>query len=146
MQIALEESTLRIIVGVVGGLAVVTRIIGVINPEKVKKLAGSMAGWKPGWIRFLYLIVGLFGLWVLYSALFIIFREIPVFMVISFMLGLLLLASGMFIVHPQWFTHITKGLLVERGDFFVRVLCFIGMLAGIFILLTAIFGPGWGGS
>lgn len=141
----LEESHLRWIVGAVGALIIVTRLYGVIAPDRVKRMAGKMAGMKSGWVRFIYTIVGLLGVWVLYSALVIIFNQIPVFLVISLLIGLLLLLAGAFIIHPEWFPHVVRGLIVDRGDFFVRFICFIGVLGGAFFLLTAIFGSSWGG-
>lgn len=136
---------LRIVVGVIGGLVVVTRLYGVINPKKTKNLAGMMAGLKPGWVRAIYVIIALAGLWVLYSALVTIFSVVPVYLVMSFLIGLLLLLSGVLIMHPEWLSQILKGLLVERNDLFVRFICFVGVLAGAFLLLTAIFGGKWGG-
>lgn len=124
---------------------VVTRLYGVINPKKMKSIAGMVAGWKPGWVRTIYLIIALAGIWVLYSALVTIFIEVPVFLVMSFLIGLLLLLSGVFIMHPEWFPQILRGLVIERNDFFVRFICFIGVLAGVFLLLTAVFGRHWGG-
>ena len=141
----MSESTLRIIVALVGGLIVVTRLYGVINPKKVKHLGGRFALLGNGWIRALYIIIGLLGIWILYSALVIIFGKVPVFLVVSFLIGLLFLLSGTFVIHPDWFPQIVRGLLVDRGDFFIRFLCVIGMLGGIFVLLTAIFGSSWGG-
>ena len=142
----MSEATLRIVVGVVGGLIFVTRLYGVINPAKTKHLGAKLARLGPGWIRALYIIIGLLGAWMLYSALVIIFAQVPVFLVISFLIGLLLLLSGMFIIHPEWFPQVVKGILVDRGDFFVRFICFISLLAGVFFLLTAVFGSSWGGS
>lgn len=143
---SMSEATLRIVVGVVGGLIIVTRLYGVLKPDKTKHLGAGMIRWKPGWIRVLYVIIGLLGAWILYSALVAIFTQVPVFLVISFLIGLILLISGMFVIHPEWFPPVLKGMLVDRGDLFVRILCFVGVLIGIFILLTAIFGRGWGGS
>lgn len=141
----MSEATLRIVVGVVGGLVIITRLYGVINPAKTKQLGAKLARLGSGWIRVFYIIFGVLGAWILYSALVIIFSQVPVFLVISFLIGLLLLISGMFIIHPEWFPQVVKGVLVDRGDFFVRFICFIGMLVGAFLLLTAIFGSSWGG-
>ncbi|MEA1927222.1 MAG: hypothetical protein U9N73_03380 [Candidatus Auribacterota bacterium] len=141
----MTQATLRIVVGIVGGLVIITRIYGVINPAKTKHLSARIARLGPGWIRALYVILGLLGAWILYSALVIIFSQVPVFLVISFLIGLLLLLSGMFIIHPEWFPEVLKGLLVDRGDLFVRFLCLIGLLVGAFFLLSAIFGGNWGG-
>ncbi|MFH1037783.1 MAG: hypothetical protein V1789_03825 [PVC group bacterium] len=141
----MSEATLRIVVGAVGGLIVITRLYGVINPKKIKHIGGMLAGLGKGWVRTLYIIIGLVGIWVLYSALVIIFSKVPVFLVISFLFGLMLLLSGSFIIHPEWFPQILKGLVIDRNDFFVRFICFIGLLAGVFVLLTAIFGKNWGG-
>jgi len=142
----ITQATLRIVVGIVGGLIIVTRLYGVINPAKTKNLGAKLAGLGPGWIRALYVILGLLGAWILFSALVIIFQQVPVFMVISFLIGLLLLLSGMFIIHPEWLPDVVKGVLVDRGDLFVRFICFIGVLVGVFFLLAAIFGGSWGGS
>ncbi|MDP8236863.1 MAG: hypothetical protein P9M08_10810 [Candidatus Erginobacter occultus] len=142
---SISEEWLRIVVGVIGGLVIVTRLYGVLNPKKMKTLAGHLGGLKPGWLRALYIIIALAGVWILYSALVTIFSEVPVFLVMSFLIGLLLLLSGVFIMHPEWFPQILKGLVIERNDFFVRFICFIGVLAGVFLLLTAIYGRNWGG-
>jgi hypothetical protein len=142
----ITQETLRIVVGIVGGLIVVTRLYGVIRPAETKKLAAKLTRLGPGWIRALYVILGLLGAWILFSALVIIFQQVPVFMVISFLIGLLLLFSGMFIIHPEWLPEVVKGVLVDRGDLFVRFICFIGVLVGVFFLLAAIFGGSWGGS
>ena len=141
----ISEEWLRIIVGIIGGLAVITRLYGVVNPKKMKTLAGRVAGLNRGLVRTVYVILALAGIWILYSALVTIFIEVPVFLVMSFLVGLLLLLSGVFIMHPEWFPQILKGLVIERNDFFVRFICFIGVLAGVFLLLTAIFGRNWGG-
>ena len=142
----ITQETLRIVVGVVGGLIIVTRLYGVIKPGKTKELAAKLIRLGPGWIRALYVILGLLGAWILFSALVIIFQQVPVFMVISFLIGLLLLLSGMFIIHPEWLPEVVKGVLVDRGDLFVRFICLIGLLVGVFFLLAAIFGNSWGGS
>lgn len=139
----IPEATLRVVVAVMGGLLIVTRLYGMIYPEKLKKLAGKIALWKRASIRSIYLIVSLLGLWVLYSTLVVIFGSIPVYLVFSFMLGLVFMMAGMFVVHPEWFPEIVKGLIVNRGNFFVSVLCFLGVLVGVCILLSAILG--WGG-
>ena len=139
----IPAGTLRVVVAVLGGLLIVTRLYGMIYPEKLKKLAGKMALWPQGSIRFVYLIVSLLGLWVLYSTLAVIFSTIPVYMVFSFMLGLIFMVAGMFAVHPEWFPKIINHVIVIRGNFFVSVLCFLGVLIGICILLSAILG--WGG-
>ena len=141
----ISQETLRIVVGIMGGLIIVTRLYGVINPAKTKHLGARIAKLGPGWIRALYVIIGLLGAWILFSALVIIFAKVPVFLVISFLIGLFLLLSGMFIVHPEWFPEVLQGLLVNRGDLFVRFICLIGLLVGVFFLLTAIFGNSWGG-
>jgi len=141
----ISQETLRIVVGIVGGLIIITRLYGIIKPGETKKVADWFTRLGPGWIRTLYVIIGLLGAWILFSALVIIFAKVPVFLVISFLIGLLLLLSGMFIVHPEWFPEVLKGLLVDRGDLFVRFLCLIGLLVGVFFLLTAIFGNSWGG-
>ncbi len=141
----MTETTLRMVVGIVGVLLIVTRLYGVLDPRKVKSMGERLKGLKPGWVRFIYVICGLLGIWILYSTLVIIFNQIPVFMVISLLIGLFLLLSGMFIVHPEWFGRLLKNLLVDRGNFFVRIICFIGVLGGVFFLLTAIFGSSWGG-
>lgn len=141
----ISEESLRILVGIIGGLVAVTRLYGVINPQKMKSFGGMLAGLGRGWVRTIYVIAGLAGLWILYSALVTIFIEVPVFLVIGLLIGLFLLLSGVFIIHPEWFPQLLKGLLVDRNDFFVRFICFIGVLGGIFILLTAIFGRNWGG-
>lgn len=140
----IPEGTLRVVIAVLGGLLIVTRLYGMIYPEKLKKLAGKMALWKQSSVRSLYLIVSLLGLWVLYSTLVVIFGSIPVYLVFSFMLGLLFMAAGMFVIHPEWFADIAKGLLVNRGNFFVSAVCFLGVLVGICVLLSAILG--WGGA
>ena len=140
----IPAKSLRVIIGVIGGLMVVTRLYGVMYPERVKKTAEKIASWRLGWIRFLYVIVSLIGLWVLYSTLVIIFSSIPVYMVFSFLLGLLFIVAGIFISHPEWLPDFLNGVLVHRGNFFVRVLCFIGVLFGIAMLLSAILG--WGGN
>ncbi len=141
----ISAESLRIVIGIIGGLVVVTRLYGVINPKKTKSLAGMMAGLKPGWIRAIYVILALVGLWVLYSALVTIFSVIPVYQVMSFLIGLLLLLSGVLVMHPEWSSQILKRLLIERNDLFVRFICFVGVLIGAFLLLTAIFGDTWGG-
>ena len=141
----MSETTLRVVVGIVGGLLIVTRLWGVIDPRKIRGIGERMKGMKPGWVRFIYIICGLLGLWILYSTLVIIFHQIPVFMVISLLIGLIFLLSGMFIIHPEWFPRLLKNLLVDRGDFFIRFACFLGVLGGVFFLLTAIFGSSWGG-
>jgi hypothetical protein len=141
----ISQATLRIVVGIVGGLMIVTRLYGVINPAKTKQIGARIARMGPGWIRAFYVIIGLLGAWILYSALVLIFTQVPVFLVLSFLIGLILLLSGMFIMHPEWFPEVIKGILVDRGDLFVRFICFIGVLAGVFFLLTAIFGSSWGG-
>ncbi len=141
----ISQATLRIVVGIVGGLIIVTRLYGIINPVKTRKIADWFARLGPGWIRALYVILGLLGAWILFSALVIIFQQVPVFMVISFLIGLLLLLSGMFVLRPEWLPEVLKGVLVDRGDLFIRFICLVGLLVGIFFLLTAIFGNSWGG-
>ena len=143
MRISL--ATLRIILGVLGVLIIVTRLGGFIYPEQVKKIARKLSGLKPGWIRFIYLIVGLLGLWILYSSLIYIFSSVPVYLVMLFLVGLLLLLSTIFVVHPKLAGEMLGAMIIRRGNFFVRILCFIGLLGGIFILLTAIFQD-WGGN
>ena len=142
----MTQETLQIVVGIVGGLIIVTRLYGVIKPGPVKDIGAKLARLGKGWIRTFYVIIGLVGIWILYSALAIIFSHVPVFLVLGLLIGLLLVLSGAFVFHPEWFPRVVKGLLVDRGEFFVRVLCFIGVLVGVFILLAAIFGPNWGGS
>ena len=115
----ISQATLRIVVGIVGGLIIVTRLYGVIKPAETKKLAAKLTRLGPGWIRALYVIFGLLGAWILFSALVIIFQQVPVFMVISFLIGLLLLLSGMFIIHPEWLPEVVKGVLVGPG----RLIC-----------------------
>ena len=141
----ISQETLRIVVGILGGLMIVTRLYGVINPAKTKQLGARIARLGSGWVRAIYVIVGLLGAWILYSALVLIFTQVPVFLVLSFLTGLILLLSGMFIMHPEWFPEVIKGILVDRRDLFVRFICFIGVLAGVFFLLAAIFGSSWGG-
>jgi len=140
----MSEETLRILVGVIAGLVIITRLYGVINPKKMKGLAAKVSGLGHGWIRAIYLVSGLLGVWILYSALVIIFGKVAVFLVISFLLGLLLLLSGIFVIHPQWFPQIIRGLVAERGELFIRFICLLGVLGGVFILLTVIF-ESWGG-
>jgi uncharacterized protein YjeT (DUF2065 family) len=142
----MPEHVLRIIVGVIGGLLIATRLPGFLYPERVKKIAGGMANLKPGWIRFFTLIVALFGLYLLYSTLVLIFSKIPVFMIICFTTGLIMVVAGTFAVHPAWFKQTLEEMFVKRGAFFVRMICFLGLLGGIFVLLSAIFGAQWGGS
>ncbi len=141
----ISQEALRILVGLIGGLLVVTRIYGVIQPQKMKSFGGRLVHLGPGWVRTIYIIAGLAGIWIVYSALVTIFMEVPVFLVISLLIGLLLLTSGVFAMHPEWFPQCLKGLLVDRNDFFVRFICLIGVLGGVFILLTAILGSKWGG-
>ena len=136
--------TLRIILGALGVLIIITRLGGVIYPDQVRKFARRFSGLKPGWIRFIYLIVGLLGLWILYSSLIYIFSSVPVYLVMLFLTGLILLVTTVFVAHPEWVGEILGGMIVRRGNFFVRALFFLGLLGGIFILLTAIFQD-WGG-
>ncbi len=142
MRISL--STLRMILGGLGILIIITRLGALIYPDQARKIARKFSGLKAGWIRFIYLIVGLLGLWILYSSLIYIFSSVPVYYVMLFLVGLVLLLSAIFVVHPEWLGEILRGMIIRRGNFFVRALCFIGLLAGAFILLTAIF-PNWGG-
>lgn len=143
MRISL--STLRLILGGLGILIIATRLGGFIYPEQVKKIARKFSGLKPGWVRFIYLIVGLFGLWIFYSSLVHIFISVPVYLVLLFVVGLVLLLSLIFVVHPEWMGDILGGMIVRRSNLFVRLLCLLGLLGGVFILLTAIF-QNWGGS
>jgi len=141
----MPEHVLRIIVGVIGALVVATRLPGFLYPDKAKKVASWMANVNFGWIRFVSLLVALFGVYLLYSTLVLIFSEIPVFMIVCFLAGLLMLVWGIFAVHPVWFRQMLDEMFVKRGPFFVRVLCLLGLLAGVFILLSAIFGDYLGG-
>jgi hypothetical protein len=140
----MSEETLRILVGAIALLVIVTRLYGVINPKRMKGLAAKASRLGPGWIRAIYLVTGLLGVWILYSALIIIFGKVAVFLVISLMLGLLFLLAGVFVIHPEWFPQVMKGMVAERGELFIRFICLLGVLGGIFILLTAIF-ENWGG-
>ncbi len=140
----MKEETLRILVGVIALLVIVTRLYGVVNPKKMKQLAVKFAGLGPGWIRAIYLVFGLLGVWILYSALIIIFGKVAVFLVISLMIGLLFLLAGVFVIHPEWFPQVVKGMVAERGELFIRFICLLGVLGGVFILLTVIF-ENWGG-
>ncbi len=142
MRISL--ATLRIILGGMGILIIVTRLGGIIYPEQVKKIARKISGLKAGWVRFIYLVVGLLGLWILYSSLIYIFSSVPVYLVMLFLAGLVLLLSTLFVAHPEWLGEILGGMIIRRGNFFIRALCFIGLLGGLFILLAAIF-QNWGG-
>ena len=142
---AMSTETLRIIIGIIGGLIIVTRLYGLIKPDKIKIFGRKMAGLRNGWVRTIYIIIGIFGLWVLYSALVIIFTLVPIFMVVGLLIGVLLTLAGTFALHPEWFPQMVRGVLVDRGDLFVRCLCVIGVLIGVFVLLTAIFGNSWGG-
>jgi hypothetical protein len=141
----MPEHVLRIIVGVIGALIIATRLPGFLRPDKVRQITGWMAGRKPGWIRAIALLMALFGLYLLYSTLVLIFSKIPVFLIVCFTTGLLLLVTGVFSVHPVWFKQVADELVVKRGLFFVRMLCLLGLLGGIFVLLSAIFGYTWGG-
>ena len=132
------------ILGGLGTLIIITRLGALIYPDQARKIARKFSGLKAGWIRFIYLIVGLLGLWILYSSLIYIFSSVPVYYVMLFLVGLVLLLSTLFVAHPEWLGEILRGMIIRRGNFFVRALCFIGLLAGVFILLTAIF-PNWGG-
>ncbi len=135
----MEEETLRIVIGVLAALVVASRVYGVLNPKGMKNLAGKFSGLGPGWIRVIYLVFGLLGAWIIYSTLVIIFEMVPVFLVISLLFGLLLLLAGVFVIHPEWFPQILRGLVAERGELFVRFVCFLGVLGGVFVLLT-VFG------
>ena len=140
----MTEEILRILVGVIALLVIVTRLYGVFNPKNMKLLAAKAAGLGPGWIRAIYLVAGLLGVWILYSALIIIFGKVAVFLVISLLIGLLFLLAGVFVIHPEWFPQIMRGMVAERGELFIRFVCLLGVLGGVFILLTAIFEK-WGG-
>lgn len=137
-------STLRIILGGLGVVIIVTRLAGFISPEKVKRFAQGFSSLKFGWLRFIYLITGLLGLWILYSSLIYIFSSVPVYLVLLFLAGLVLLLSSVLVIHPEWVKEILTKLVIRRGNFFIRALCFLGLLGGIFILLTAVF-ENWGG-
>lgn len=137
-------ATLRIILGGLGVLIIVTRLGGFIYPEEARKFARKFSGLKTGWIRSIYLVIGLLGLWILYSSLIYIFSSVPVFEVLLFLAGLIMLLSAIFVVHPEWVGEILRGLLIRRGNFFVRAVFFLGILGGIFLLLAAIFNN-WGG-
>lgn len=135
----MEEETLRIVIGVLAALVVASRVYGVLNPKGMKNLAGKFSGMGPGWIRTIYLVFGLLGAWIIYSTLIIIFEMVPVFLVISLLFGLLLLLAGIFVIHPEWFPQVLKGLVADRNELFVRFVCFLGVLGGVFVLLT-VFG------
>ena len=140
----MSEEALRWVVAVVGGALIATRLPGFIYPEKIKKAVAKVAGLPAGWVRFFALIVGIFGVWLLYSTLVIIFSALPVFMVLSFLIGLILLAAGSLAVHPEWFSRLLHQLVIDRGNFFVRVICLVGLMGGVFVLLSAVFSN-WGG-
>ncbi len=135
----MEEETLRIVIGVLAALMVASRVYGVLNPKGMKNLAGKFTGLGPGLIRVLYLVIGLLGAWIIYSTLVIIFEMVPVFLVISLLFGILLLLAGIFVIHPEWFPQVVKGLVADRNELFVRFVCFLGVLGGGFVLLT-VFG------
>ncbi len=135
----MEVETLRIVIGVLASLVVVSRVYGVMKPEGMKNLAGKFSGLGPGWIRAIYLVFGLLGAWIIYSTLVIIFEMVPVFLVISLLFGILLLLAGIFVIHPEWFPQVLKGLVADRNELFVRFVCFLGVLGGVFVLLT-VFG------
>lgn len=135
----MEEETLRIVIGVLAALMVASRVYGVLNPKGMKNLAGKFTGLGPGLIRVLYLVIGLLGAWIIYSTLVIIFEMVPVFLVISLLFGILLLLAGIFVIHPEWFPQVVKGLVADRNELFVRFVCFLGVLGGVFVLLT-VFG------
>ena len=141
----MSEHTLRIVIGVIGALIIVTRVFGFIYPDRLKAGAGRMAALNQGWIRLIATLLALGGLFLLYSTLVEIFQVLPVFMIVCFTVGLILLVVGAFAVHPVWFKQTLEELFIKRGAFFVRAICFLGILGGVFILLSAIFGYSWGG-
>ena len=139
------EKYIRIFMGVLGAVIILGRLPGLLNPGKYKELAAKFSRWKAGWIRLVAILFGLAGVVAIYCSLVVIFARVPVFLVMAFTVGIMFLAMGAFAFFPQWWGKILEAALVRRRDFVVRSICLLGMLTGLFFLLSAIFGSRWGG-
>ncbi len=139
------EEHIRVFVGVLGALVILVRLPGLLYPVRYKEVAAKLSRWKAGWVRLAAVLFALLGIVVLYSVLVVIFSRVPVFLVMAFMAGIMFLAVGTIAFFPQWWSRILENVVVRRRDFVVRTISLLGMLAGLFLLLSAVFGPRWGG-
>ena len=131
------EALLKIVLGAMGLIIVITRGIGLVNPAIARKLIASLKNMSAPVAKIAGISVAGVGFYFIVASAF--YSKLPWLYVIALLLGAIMILGGFVMLYLQMFRHVIEKYIDPLDDKYFRILCGVGVVIGLIVLSVVIF-------
>ncbi|MCK5656092.1 MAG: hypothetical protein KAI03_07370 [Candidatus Aureabacteria bacterium] len=131
------EALLKIVLGAVGLIIVITRGIGLVNPATARKLIASFKNISDSASKIAGISVAVVGFYFIVASAF--YSKLPWLYVVALLIGSVMIFAGFVMLYLQMFRHVIEKYIDPLDDKYFRILCAVGVAIGLIVLSVVIF-------
>lgn len=131
------EGLLKIVLGAIGLMLVITRGIGIVNPAIARKLIASFKNISNSAAKITGISIAGVGFYFIIASAF--YSKLPWLYVIALLVGAGMILGGFVMLYLQMFRHVIEKYIDPLDDKYFRILCGVGVVTGLVVLAVVIF-------